>query len=100
MELDLGVVEPTAPQVPGEMVTGPVSPLSVFVPGLASVRLVSWDPGKCRSVPALLRDASVEVLETGVLGESELSGGAVLGICLSEMVWGLLSSLPGGDGET
>ena len=47
VELDLGVVEPTAPQVPGEMVTGPVSLVSVFVPGLVSVRLVSWDPGKC-----------------------------------------------------
>ena len=47
VELDLGVVEPTAPQVTGGMVTGPVSLVSIFVPGLVSVRLVSWDPGKC-----------------------------------------------------
>ena len=46
-ELDLGAVEPTTPQVPGEMVTGPVSLVAVFIPGLVSVHLVSWDPGKC-----------------------------------------------------
>lgn len=47
VELDLGVVEPTTPQVPREMVTGPVSLVTIFIPGLVSVHLVSWDPGKC-----------------------------------------------------
>ena len=47
VELDLGVVEPTTPQVPGEMVTGPVSLVATCIPGLVSVHLVSWDPGKC-----------------------------------------------------
>lgn len=82
------------------MLIRPVSLVSVSSPELVSVSQVGWGSVEGSLVPALVHDASLGVLESSVLEVSELSGAVVLGLCLSEVVCGVLSSHPGWDFET
>lgn len=77
-----------------------VSLVSVSSPELVSVSQVGWGSVEGSLVPALVHDASLGVLESSVLEVSEFSGAVVLGLCLSEVVCGVLSSHPSWDFET
>lgn len=83
-----------------EVLIWPVSLVSVSSPELVSVPQVDWGSVEGSLVPELVHDASPGVLESSVLEMSELSGAVVLGLCLSEVVCGVLSSHPGWDFET
>ena len=83
-----------------EVLIWPVSLVSVSSPELVSVPQVDWGSGEGSLVPELVHDASPGVLDSSVLEMSELSGAVVLGLCLSEVVCGVLSSHPGWDFET
>ena len=68
--------------------------------GLVSAPQVDWGSTEGSLVPALVHISSDEVLESSVLEMFELSGAVVLGLCLSEVVCGVLSSHSGWDFES
>lgn len=74
---------------------GPVSVANVSSVGLVSASQVDWGSVEGSLVPALVHISSDGVLESSVLEMAELPGAVVLGLCLSEVVCGVLSSHSG-----